>query len=77
MKAHIEVRRCPDGSIDEIVAYGNIDVHIEQMTDSTYFVNIRRGKKELFRGFVGSIRGAQVELWDEMTGPVRRKRGAR
>lgn len=36
----VEIRANDDGSIDEIVA-SNCDLHIEQMTDASWFMGIR------------------------------------
>jgi hypothetical protein len=37
-----EIRRNPDGSIDEIVATG-VDIHLEQMTKGGWYLNITSG----------------------------------
>lgn len=52
----VEIRRNPDGSIDEIVAHG-ADLHIEQMSDDGWYMGLQMPDGTDWQFWFGSKNG--------------------
>jgi len=62
MSDAVEIRRNPDGSIDEIVASG-CSIHVEQMTNDGWFMGIEGRDGSYWQFWFGSKnRRAHVEF---------------
>ena len=53
MDGPVEIRRNPDGSIDEIVAHG-ANLHIEQMSDDGWFMGLNMPDGSYWQFWFGS-----------------------
>mgnify|MGYP001609985049 CR=1 FL=1 len=66
----VEIRRNPDGSIDEIVAKG-ANLHIEQMSDDGWFLGVDAADGSYWQFWFGSKkRKSHVEFHHTETTPA-------
>lgn len=69
VKEVVEIRRNPDGSIDEVVAHG-VNLHIEQMDNAGWYLGLNMPDGSYWQFWIGAKNGrSHVELRHTETTP--------